>query len=129
MTKVSETANSKASSHILYHSNMKRWLTTVPLKPSIFALYRSLRRQTRLLPHEYLRYFLAIFPPLCCFVTFGRQFFRLKLSADIKSALDDTRKYRPRRATFKRLRKVTNLIIGFSAASNFSIGTFQANPR
>lgn len=68
-------------------THMKRWLTTVS-KPSIFALYRSLRRQTRRLPHEYLR-----------------QFFRLKLSADIKSALDDSRKNRPRQTTLKRLRK------------------------
>jgi hypothetical protein len=41
-----------------------KWLNTVPTKPSIFALYRSLLRQTRLLPHEYLRYFLAILPLL-----------------------------------------------------------------
>jgi hypothetical protein len=85
-------------------------------RPSIFALRKSLLRQTGFLPHEYLRYFLAILSPLCSFVTFGRQFFRLKLSDDIKSVLDDTRKYRLRQATFKRLRKVTNLILGPSAA-------------
>jgi len=51
-------------------------------------LYRSLLRQARLLPHEHLR-----------------QFFRLKLSTDIKSALDESRKHRQRKSTFKRLRK------------------------
>lgn len=101
----------------------------VPSKPTIFSLRKSLLRQARLLPHEYLRYFLAILPPPCSYVTFGRHFFRLKLSADIKSALDETRKDRPRRATFKRLRKVTGLVLGLKAASDFSVGTLQANPR
>jgi len=55
-------------------NHMKRSLVTAPTKSSIFALYRSLLRQTRLLPHEYLRYFLAISHPstlmydLCIFV-------------------------------------------------------------
>ncbi|KAI9513075.1 hypothetical protein F5148DRAFT_972501, partial [Russula earlei] len=34
-----------------------------------------------------------------------RQFFRLKISADIRSALDESRKHKQRQATFKRLRK------------------------
>jgi hypothetical protein len=34
------------------------------------------------------------------------QFFRLKLSDDVKSALDDNRKKKQRQATFKRLREV-----------------------
>lgn len=101
----------------------------VPSKPTIFALRKSLLRQARLLPHEYLRYFLAVFPPPCSYVTFGRQFFRLKLTADIKSALDESRKEKPRRATFKRLRKVISLVLGPRAASNVSAGTLQAYPR
>ncbi|KAH9082236.1 hypothetical protein EDB83DRAFT_2592658 [Lactarius deliciosus] len=62
--------------------------STVPTKSSAFALYRSLRRQARLLPHEYLR-----------------QFFYLRLSTYIRSALDAGRKDKQRLGTFKRLRK------------------------
>ncbi len=59
----------RLASPVLAHSgtlaiHMKQWLTTVPSKSSIFALYRSLLRQTRRLPHEYLRYFFSIPPSL-----------------------------------------------------------------
>lgn len=107
---------------------MNRWLPTVPPKSSIFTLYRSLLRQARLLPHEYLRYFLTVPAPPCGSLIYDRHFFRLKLSADIKSALDGTRKHRQRQATFKRLQKVTKLSLA-SPASNFSVGTLQAKPR
>ncbi|KAH9056919.1 hypothetical protein EDB87DRAFT_1135599 [Lactarius vividus] len=67
---------------------MIQGLSTVPTKSSAFALYRSLRKQARLLPHEYLR-----------------QFFYLRLSTYIRSALDAGRKDKQRLGTFKRLRK------------------------
>ncbi|KAI0307672.1 hypothetical protein B0F90DRAFT_1620741 [Multifurca ochricompacta] len=77
---------------------MKPVLTASPTKSSIFTLYRSLLRQTRLLPHEYLRYHIII-------CALSSDFFRLKLSTDIKSALDVSRNNRQRQATFNRLRK------------------------
>lgn len=86
-------------------------MPTVPAKSTILALYRSLLRQARLLPHEYLRYLTAP-TPLCSSLIYDRQFVRLKVSTDIRSALDETRKYRQRQATFKRLRKVTNFDSG-----------------
>ena len=107
--------------------HMKPSLVTAPTKLSIFALYRSLLRQTRLLPHEYLRYILAISHlsaltyDLCIFF---RQFFRFKLSADINSALDESRKCRQRRATFNRLRKVA-VLIQASTLANSSTGTLK----
>lgn len=67
---------------------MIQGFSTVPTKSSAFALYRSLRRQARLLPHEYLR-----------------QFFYLRLSTYIRSAVDAGRKDKQRLGTFKRLRK------------------------
>jgi hypothetical protein len=87
---------------------MKRGLATTL---DIFSLYRSLLRQTRLLPQEYLRYF---FSSLHCLFNISSaicysQFFRLKLSVDVKSALDNNRKDKQRQATFKRLRKVTKV--------------------
>ncbi|KAI9445353.1 hypothetical protein H4582DRAFT_912177 [Lactarius indigo] len=67
---------------------MIRGFSTVPTKSSAFALYRSLKRQARLLPHEYLR-----------------QFFYLRLYTYIRSALDTGRKEKQRLGTLKRLRK------------------------
>jgi len=111
---------------------MKRSLVTAPTKSSIFALYRSLLRQARLLPHEYLRsVFLSHLPPVCIDIWplyLCRQFFRLKLSTDINSALDDSRKCRQRRSTFNRLRKVA-VLIQASTIANSSAGTPQVETR
>ena len=53
-----------------------------------------------------------------------RQFFRLKLSADIQSALDGSRKPKQRQVTFNRLRKVATFIQACTAV-NISSGTLQ----
>ena len=59
---------------------------------------------------------------------FCRQFFRFKLSADINSALDNSRKCRQRRATFNRLRKVA-VLIQASTIANSSTGALQVETR
>jgi hypothetical protein len=106
---------------------MKRVLATTPKKSDILALYQSLLRQARLLPHEYLRYlfiaFLSCLFGVSC-VTCHSQFFRLKLSDDIKSALDDSRKDKQRQATFNRLRKVTKLNSGV-VGTDRPVGTLE----
>ncbi len=93
-------------------------------KSSAFALYRSLRRQARLLPHEYLRYR----PPLRTHssdfepVTYYRQFFYLRLSTNIRSALDAGRKDKQRLGTLKRLRKVVRVIFAIAFTDPSSLG-------
>ena len=96
--------------------NMRQCFITVPTKSSVLALHRSLRRQARLLPHEYLRY-----RPLLCThfsnsepVAYYRQFFYLRLSTSIRSALDEGRKDKQRLGTVKRLRKVMLVIFAIA---------------
>ena len=89
---------------------------TPPTKSSVFALYRSLRRQARLLPHEYLRYRSLLRTHSSDFerVIFYRQFFHLRLSTSIRSALDASRKDKQRLGTLKRLRKVMLVIFAIA---------------
>ena len=97
-----------------YHTRQR--FITVPTKSSVFALYRSLRRQARLLPHEYLRYRPLLRTHSSDFerVIFYRQFFHLRLSTSIRSALDASRKDKQRLGTLKRLRKVMLVIFAIA---------------
>ena len=104
--------------------HMRQYFITVPTKLSVFALHRSLRRQARLLPHEYLRYH-----PLFCMqcsdfepVTYYRQFFYLRLSTSIRSALDASRKDKQRLGTLKRLRKVVPALFAIAFTDPPSLG-------
>lgn len=95
---------------------MRKGITTVPTKSAVFALYRSLRRQAKLLPHEYLRYcpphrtHSSDYEP----VTYYSQFFYLRLSTNIRSLLDAGRKEQQRLGAVKRLRKVMRVIFAIA---------------